>query len=117
MGTWPDGRETAGAIKGASLPITPPRQTNLMELHTVKVLVTAAPQKILELMHSRKGRGFFLFMLFLWNLEKSRTEKAMASANAVDMDAGAMASWKKVARKPKPATNGLGSDEVERWGK
>ena len=35
------------------------------------------------------------------------------------MDAGAMASGKKAARKPKPATNGLGSDEVDglqRWG-
>jgi len=43
----------------------------------------------------------------------------MASANAVDMDAGAMAAGKKAARKPKPATNGLGSDEVDglqRWG-
>ena len=33
--------------------------------------------------------------------------------------AGAMASGKKAARKPKPATNGLGSDEVDglqRWG-
>ena len=37
----------------------------------------------------------------------------MASANAVDMDAGAMASGKKSARKPKPATIGLGSDEVD----
>ena len=43
----------------------------------------------------------------------------MASENEVDMDAGAMASGKKAARKTKPATNGLGSDEVDglqRWG-
>jgi hypothetical protein len=33
------------------------------------------------------------------------------------MDAGAMASGKKAARKPKPATNGLGSDEVDGWQK
>ena len=47
------------------------------------------------------------------NRTMNRTEKAMASANAVDMDAGAMASGEKAARKPKPATNGLGSDEVD----
>ena len=35
----------------------------------------------------------------------------MAAAIAADMDAGAMAAEKKAARKPKPATNGLGSDE------
>ncbi len=33
----------------------------------------------------------------------------MAVAIAVDMDAGAMAAEKMAARKPNPATNGLGS--------
>jgi hypothetical protein len=43
----------------------------------------------------------------------------MAVAIAVDMDAGAMAAEKMAARKPNPATNGLGSDGVDglqRWG-
>ena len=43
----------------------------------------------------------------------------MAVAIAVDMDAGAMAAEKMAARKPNPATNGLGSDgvdELQRWG-
>ena len=35
----------------------------------------------------------------------------MAVAIAVDMDAGAMAAEKMAARKPNPATNGLGSDK------
>ena len=42
----------------------------------------------------------------------------MAVAIAVDMDAGAMAAEKMAARKPNPATNGLGSDGVDglqRW--
>lgn len=40
-------------------------------------------------------------------------------AIAVDMDAGAMAAEKMAARKPNPATNGLGSDGIDglqRWG-
>jgi len=37
----------------------------------------------------------------------------MAVAIAVDMDAGAMAAEKMAARKPNPATNGLGSDGVD----
>ena len=44
----------------------------------------------------------------------------MAVAIAVDMDAGAMAAEKMAARKPNPATNGLGSDGIDglqRWGK
>jgi len=47
----------------------------------------------------------------------------MAVAIAVDMDAGAMAgamaAEKMAARKPNPATNGLGSDGIDglqRWG-
>ena len=42
----------------------------------------------------------------------------MAVAIAVDMDAGAMAAEKMAARKPNPATDGLGSDGVDglqRW--
>ena len=37
----------------------------------------------------------------------------MAVAIAVDMDAGAMAAEKMAARKPNPATNGLGSDGID----
>ena len=37
----------------------------------------------------------------------------MAVAIAVDMDAGSMAAEKMAARKPNPATNGLGSDGVD----
>ena len=57
-------------------------------------------------------------MLFYDPFSIKTAREAMAAAIAADMDAGAMAAGKKAARKPKPATNGLGSDEsdgLQRW--
>ena len=56
---------------------------------------------------------FFLFLLFLENKKSFWRRLAMAVAIAVDMDAGAMAAEKMAARKPNPATNGLGSGSHE----